>query len=272
MSGIIMPCMGAAGQYGDVRPSSVPSLNLWYNASASATVVNGVSINNFSGAVTNGTTISSWSDLSGAGHPANVNGGTGKQPTYAIPVQQGLGAVLYSSASGNNLDINPTSWSQNLSGLTVYIVARPTSLPGTLFPLVVTDTNFGIWWNGSNWTVGHSVSNYGTVSLTDDTSKFHIYGLVYDGTQSTNAGKLTFIYDLYEKALTFTGTVGTTTGTPSYWFFGGDNRGSAVNPTFTGQYMDGYIGEIMIWTRALTPSEQTAVEQYLNTKWRLGLT
>ena len=247
MPGIMMPVIGSIGQQGDVRLDKIPSLNLWYNASDTTTVVSGVTKNNFDVVpAVNGSSIGSWLDVSGSGHPSNVNGGTGKQPSYALPIQGPNGALQFTASSSNNLDINPTAWSQSLSGLTVYVVARPTSLPATLFPLVVTDTEFGIWWNGTNWTVGHSVGNYGTVSLTDDTSKFHIYGLVYDGTQSTNAGKMDFIYDLYEKTLTFTGTIGANTGTPSYWFFGGDNRGSAVNATFTGKFMDGYIGEIMI--------------------------
>lgn len=269
MGGIMMPIMGEIGQMGYVTPDQIPNLNLWYNASASTTIVNKVSQNNFSTAVTNGTSIATWNDLSGTGHPSNVFGGVGNQPTYAIPVQNNLGAVLYNAANSNNLDINPTAWSQTLSGLTVYIIARPTSLPGTVFPLVVTDTSLGIWWNGSNWTIGHSAGNYGTVSVTNNTNKFHIYGMVYNGSASANDSKLLFIYDLYEKALSFTGTIGANTGLPAYWFFGGDARASG---TFSKLYMSGYIGEVMIWTRTLSHAEQTSVEQYLNTKWNLGLT
>lgn len=269
MGGIMLPYMAEMGQMGYVTPDQIPSLNLWYNASGSATVVNGVSANNFSTAVSNGTSIATWNDLSGTGHPSNVFGGGANQPTYATPIQNNLGAILYNSANSNNLDINPTAWSQNLTGLTMYVVARPTSLPATVFPLVVTDTSMGVWWNGTNWSVGHSAGNLGTVSVTNDTSKFHMYGFVYDGTQSTNAGKLTFIYDLYEKALTFTGTIGTNTGAPAYWFFGGDARNSG---TFSKLYMSGYMAEVMIWTRKLSPTEQNSVELYLNTKWNLGLT
>ena len=184
-----MPYMSEAGQMGYVTPDQIPNLNLWYNASASTTTVNKVSLNNFGTAVTNGTSIGTWNDLSGTGHPANVNGGTGKQPTYAIPVQNTLGAVQYASASSNNLDINPTAWAQTLSGFTIYILARPTSLPATVFPLVASDTELGIWWNGTNWSIGHSVGNYGTVSVTNDTSKFHVFGLVYNGAGSGNAGR-----------------------------------------------------------------------------------
>jgi len=270
MGGIMLPIMGELGQMGYAAPNSIPNLNLWYNASASATVINGASVNNFQGAVVNGGTISKWHDLQNVAGDSNVNGGTGKQPTYAIPVQNSLGAILYNSANSNNLDINPAAWSQNLSGFTIYVLARPTSLPATVFPLTVSDTNLGIWWNGTNWTVGQGAGS-GTVSVTNDTTKFHIYGLVYDGAQTGNANRLQFRYDKAGKTLSFTGTVGTTTGTPAYWFFGGDNRGSSVNATFTSTYMSGYMGEVLIWTRALSSAELGAVELYLNTKWNLGL-
>ena len=265
-----MPYIGEMGQQGYVTPNQIPNLSLWYNASASATIVNGVSTNNFSSSVVNGTSIGTWNDLSGAGHPANVNGGVGKQPNYAIPIQNGLGAVQYTSSSSDNLDINPISWSQNLAGFTIYILARPTSLPGTVFPLTVTDTFLGVWWNGTNWSAGQSSGNLGTATLSNDTTKFHIYGLVFDGSQTGNANRLKLRYDRTGANLTFSGTIGSTTASPAYFFFGGDNRGNAVNSTFSSTYMDGYIGEVMIWTRTLTSAEQLSIELYLNTKWGLG--
>ena len=248
--------------------NQLPNLNLWYNASTSSTTINGVSTANFNTAVSNGTLISSWTDLTGLGADANVNGGSGKRPAYATPIQNSLGAVQYTSASSTNFDINPAAWSQNLSGLTIYVVARPTTLSG-LFPLVVSDTFLGIWWNGTNWTVGQSSGNNGTVTLTNDTTKFHQYGIIFNGAATGNSNRLKLRYDKANATLSYTGTVGTTTGSPSYWFFGGDNRGSAVNATFTTTYMDGYIGEVLIWTRALSTSEYLAAESYIANKWAI---
>ena len=270
MGGILMPIMGETGQMGYVVPSTLPNLSLWYNASASTTVISGAAVNNFQSAVVNGGSISKWHDLQNVAGDSNVTGGTGKQPTYSIPVQNGLGAILYNSANSNNLDINPAAWSQNLSGMTIYVLARPTSLPGTVFPLTVSDTNLGIWWNGTNWSIGQGAGT-GTVTVTNDTTKFHIYGMVFDGTQTGNANRLEFRYDRSGKTLSFTGTVGTTTASPAYWFFGGDARGSVVNATFASTFMSGYMGEVLIWTRALSTAELGAVELYLNQKWGLGL-
>ena len=266
-----MPYMGTMGQQGYVTPNQIPNLSLWYNGSANSTPINNVSTNNFNVTVSNGTSIGSWIDLQNVAGPSNVNGGTGKQPTYATPIQNGLGAVLYASASQNNLDINPAAWSQNLSGMTIYVVSRPTSTPVTAFPLVVSDTSLGIWWNGTNWSIGQSVGNRGTVTITNDTTKFHMYGMIFDGSQTGNANRQVFRYDKAAKTLTFTGTIGTTTGSPAYWYFGGDNRSGAAGGALASTYMDGYIGEVLIWTRALSSAEVTSVEAYINQKWGLGL-
>lgn len=270
MGGIFMPYMTGAGQQGYVTPSQIPNLNLWYNGSASTTTVNNVVTNNFDVTVSNGTAIGSWIDLQGVGGPSNYyNGGGGNKPTYAIPIQNGLGSVLYASATKENLDINPVgSWLKNQTGLTVYTVARPTSLPGTLFPLVVADTSLGMWWNGTNWSVGTSATNYGTSTVTNDTTKFHMYGLIFDGSQATAATKLKFRYDKTAATVSYTGAGNTTTGSPGAVFFGGDARASG---TFSQTFMNGYIGEVLIWTRTLSAIEQSQVEYYLNQKWALGL-
>ena len=269
-----MPYIGIAGQQGYVAPSSIPNLSLWYNASASSTVVNNVTTNNFDVTVSNGTAIGTWNDLSGAGHGANVNGGAGKKPSYATPIQNGLGAVQYASASSNNLDINPIAWFDStgatiVSGFTIFVIARPTSLPITLFPLVVTDNSTGIWWNGTNWSIGLTQGKFGTATVTNDTTKFHKYGIVYDGTQGGNAGRLKFIYDGIQQALTFTGTIPANTGAQAYMYFGGDNRGGAAGGALKATYMDGYIGEVLIWTRTLTAAELINVDGYISTKWNI---
>lgn len=269
MGGIVMPYMASMGQMGWVPPNQIPNLSLWYNASASATLVNNVSTNNFNTAVSNGTSISKWVDLQAVGGDSNVNGGTSKEPNYATPIQNSLGAVLYTSANSENLDVNPVSWLGSLAGFTIFVLSRPTTLSGA-FPLTVTDTSTGMWWNGTNWSIGVTAGNRGTVTVTDDTTKFHIYGMVYDGTQTGNANRLKFRYDRVVKTLTFTGTIPATTGSPAYFFFGGNNRSAGVGGATAGTYMDGYIGEVMIWTRTLSATEIASVELYLNQKWALG--
>jgi len=248
-------------------PNVLPNLNLWYNGSASTTTIAGTTYNNFDVSVSNGTRLSSWKDLSGTGHDANVNGGNSKRPQYATNIQNSLGSVLYTASNSENLDINPISWMAALSGFTIFVLARPTSTPVTAFPLSVTDTSTGIWWNGTNWSAGVTAGNRGTVSLTNNTTKFHIYGMIFDGTQTGNANRLKLRYDRVDQTLTFTGTIPAATGSPAYFYFGGNNRSGGAGGALAGTYMDGYIGEILIWTRTLNSSEINNVESYFLTKW-----
>ena len=55
-----------------------------------------------------------------------------------------------------------------------------------------------------------------------------------------------------------------------HMFFGGDNRGSVgAGNSLSSTYMNGYIGEVLIFTRAITPSEITSTENYIKTKWNI---
>ena len=269
MSGVLLPFFGSvAGRQGQPSPDELPSLNLWYNASSNSTDLGGVSTDNFSTAVVNGTSVSAWTDLSGTGHDANVTGGGGPQPNYATNICNGLGMVQYTSANSDNLDINPTSWINNLSGLTIYVLARPTNYAAQ-FPLASSQQSSGISYDGTNMQVGVD-GVFGTTSaFNKDTNECHIFGMVFDGSQTAtdtitqNYERLKFRINGIEQILTFSGTVGSTTGSlDSYLFFGGENR-----PGMTLGFMDGYIGEVMIFTRALNFAEQLGVESYLRQKW-----
>lgn len=266
MAGIMLPLFGdLAGQGQAIAPDKIPNLNIWYNASASTTTVNGVVDQNFNVSVTNGSSIGAWNDLSGTGHDSNVFGGTGRQPTYTIPIQNGLGAVTYNPANQNNLDVNPIAWAQSQAGFTIYVVARPTSFAAK-FPLTVTNANLGMLWTGTTWQVG-AAAGLGTVTPVNDTTKFHIYGMVFNGAGTGNAGRLQFRLDKVNQTLNFGATtVGTTTSaSATTFFFGGDQRNGTLG------FMTGYIGEVLIWTRALNQSELNGTEIYLNNKWGLGL-
>lgn len=104
------------------------------------------------------------------------------------------------------------------------------------------------------------------VTVTNDTTKFHTYGLIFNGAASGNANRLQFRYDKAATTLTYTGNVTANTGSINYFFFGGNNRN--VGDT-QGTFMDGYIGEVLIWTRALNSSEILAAETYIANKWAI---
>lgn len=273
MGGILMPYMAAAGQGGKTAPNQIPNLSLWYNASASQSTVNGVLTNNFqTNPLTDGTEVTKWKDLAATAGDANpyVAGG-GSGPLYKTNIQNGLAALLYASASKNNLDINPIgSWAKLQSGFTIYVVGKWTTLGASNIQIAVTDANLGHQWTGAYWQVGSAGGLATAQSTTISTSAWTMHGMVFDGSYTNanqalqNAGRLVYRYNKAQQALTFSANPGTqTSNTATVMYFGGNNRNTPKS------YMDGYIGEAMIWTRTLTPTEIAQVESYLSAKWNI---
>lgn len=271
MSGIIMPYLGFAGQQGYVAPSQIPNLTLWYNGSANQTSVSNVLTNNFqSNPLTDGTEVTKWKDLSAVGQDANVYGAAGGTgPTYKTGIQNGLSALLYASASKMNLDINPIgSWAKLQSGFTIYVVGKWTTLGAGNIQIAVTDANLGHQWTGAYWQVGAAGGLATAQSTTVSTTAWTQHGMIFNGSftdanQATqNAGRLVYRYNKAQQTLTFSANPGTqTSNAASVFYVGGNNRNTPKT------YMDGYIGELMIWTRTLTLVEITQVETYISTKW-----
>lgn len=271
MAGILMPYMGMAGQQGYVNPNQIPNLTIWYNASANSTTLNGVQVDNFqSNPLTDGTTVTKWKDVSGVGADANqYNAGGGAGPTYKTGIQNNLSALLYASASKNNLDINPIgSWTKLQSGFTIYIVGKWTTLGASNIQIAVTDANLGHQWSGAYWQVGAAGGLATAQSTTVSTSAWTQHGMIFDGSYTNanqalqNAGRLVYRYQKAQQTLTFSANPGTqTSNTATVMYIGGNNRN---NPK---SYMDGYLGEVMIWTRALNATEISQVETYLSSKW-----
>lgn len=271
MSGIIMPFLGISSQVGQIIPNQLPNLTLWYNASANQTKVTNTLTNNFqSNPLNDGTQVSQWKDLSGVGQDANIyNAGGGNGPLYKTGIQNGHSALLYSSASKSNLDINPIgAWAKLKAGFTIYVVGKWTTLGASNIKIAVTDANLGHQWSGSYWQVGAAGGLATAQSTTVSTSSWTMHGMIYDGaftnanTATQNAGRLVYRYNKSQQTLTFSANVGTaTSNTASVFYVGGNNRNSPLS------YMDGYLGEILIWTRALSGSEIGQVENYIGTKW-----
>lgn len=274
----MMPLFGdlSGQQAGVITPNQIPNITLWYNSSNNQTLVNGVLTNNFqSNPLTDGTEVTKWKDLSGVGQDANVyNAGGGNGPLYKTGIQNSLSALFYASANKRNLDINPIGvWAKLQSGFTIYTLIKITSLPASVRQIVVTDANLGHQWTGSYWQVGAAGGLATAQSTTISTTSWTMHGMIFDGSYvnagnqgDQNAGRLKYRYNKVGQTLTFSANPGTqTSNTASVMYIGGNNRNATLN------YMDGYIGEVLIWTRALSITEQGQIETYLNDKWALGL-
>jgi hypothetical protein len=267
-----MPYLGAAGQAGAAVITNIPNLTLWYNASANQTTNNaGTLVDNFqSNPLTDGTVVTKWKDISGVGADANqYNAGGGGGPNYKTNIQNSLSALLYASASKQNLDINPIgAWAKLQAGFTIYVVGKFTTLGASNIQIAVTDANLGHQWSGAYWQVGAGGGLATAQSTTISTSSWTQHGMIFDGSQTNanvgiqNSLRLVYRYQKAQQVLTYSANVGTqTSNTASVMYIGGNNRN---NPK---SYMDGYLGEVLMWTRALSAGEIAQVESYISTKW-----
>lgn len=252
------------------RISQLPNLEVGYTAG----VIDATTFN--SGVITSGTEITSWHNAGGlSSHDWNSQGG--KRPEWYSSIQNGLGVVRFNSTTTNtpsgedadtdeSLTINPVAYLQSLTGVTQIIVFRSLSTAAGTRYCCSTDVN-GFQWgqSGTTWIGGFAGATFTVDTLVADTA-FHYVTFLYDGSATGNANRLTIRLDGVPVTLTFTGTVGTATSAVSKYFYGGATGTSASNQT---NFWIGDIGELLIWTRALTTSEVLAAETYLKNAWAI---
>ena len=262
MGGVLMPFLGIGGS-NIITPGQIPGLNLWYDASVSnasyITTTGGV-------APTDNQPVNSWIDKQVTGRNANQTTPT-RQPTWQANEQNGLGVILFDGTT-DVLTLNPIGdWALSLPGQTTYVVIKANALSG--IPRV-TATNTGgyqFFWDtfwGCETAGGRAKSTFA-----GNTTNYQYMGMVLDGTQ-TNANitiqnnlRLKMRINGSPQTLTFSADVGTaTSGSATGLFVGADSQ-PVTNP------FSGYIGEMLIWTRTLTLTEQIQVETYLSDKWAI---
>lgn len=228
--------------------------NIWYDAASPSYFQPSNPVNN--------DLLAQWNDRSAAAHNASPQGGNSAKPKYVIPAQNGYGAVDF--ASGNNMQINAgntPNWLSAQAGFAMFIVAKlSTNTTGTR-TLVVSDTGgYKIQYGGGTWTVT-AASGTGTVAITANNS-YHIFALLYDGSQSGNASRLRFRYDAAQQTLNFGATtVGTTTSGAT----------KILNLAYDGStnYWIGEIAEVLLFTSAQNSTQVGLIEGYLKNKWAL---
>lgn len=260
----MMPYMGSMAQQGGiVIPSRIPNLNLWYDASVS----NSAYIQNSSGtAPTNGQAVKSWIDKLGNGRNAD-QATANRQPTWQANQQNGLGAIKF-DGTNDVLTLNPIAWSLSLSGQTTYTVVKLAAQADQMHVHATNTGGYTFNLNGNNW----ALETGGAIAVSDavsDTTGYHYLGMIFDGTQTNantttqNNARVKFRYDGVQRALTFSANANaTTSGSANTLNVGADDSGSA-------NFLNGYIAEMMIWTRTLNATEIAQVETYLKNKWGL---
>ena len=208
-----------------------------------------------------GDTITQWNDKSNYAHNANPTGGATKRPTYQTNELNSLSVVQF-DGTNDCLSINPIFDLRGTQKWSMFAVAKFTSLTGNRW-ISQTDTgDVGLYHNGTNMVVANA-SGTGTTTNTLDTTDYHYFSVVYDGTQSTNADRLTLRIDGSAETLNFGATtVGTQTSNLV------DNLNVGCDGADS-EYFQGFIAEYIVYYDALDGTEVGNLESYLTTRWGL---
>jgi hypothetical protein len=205
-------------------------------------------------------TVTTWKDNSGAAHDLNKAGSSSVKPVFRAAVQNNKGAVYFDGID-DSLNVNPIPFIQSLSQFTLFVVAKAGTLSSGA-ALTCSDTDgFKIFYNGTNWAV--TAANGTASSIVTPDTEMHIFTLVFDGTQTGNDNRLKFRVDRVSQSLTFSSNVNTTTSAAAAYFYAGQNSNGTA-------FFNGHMGEIVLYARALNPSELDSVEQYFINRWAIG--
>lgn len=257
-----MPFLGIGG-HNIITPSQIPNLNLWYDASVSSTstMLTGSGL-----APTNGQAVKSWIDKLGNGRNADQATGN-RQPLWRASQQNGYGTLQF-DGTNDTYSLNPIPWALSLSGQTTYVVVKLNAIVDQMHVCATNTGGFTFNISGTSWAIetGGAIAVSGQAA---NTTNYAYMGQIFDGTQTNanitlqNNARLKFRYNGVQQSLTFsTNANATTSASANVLNVASDDAGNA-------NYLNGYIGELLIWTRTLTFTEQLSVESYLSEKWAI---
>ena len=207
-----------------------------------------------------GDTITQWNDKSNFAHNANPAGGATRRPTYQTNELNSLSVVQF-DGTNDCLSINPFHTLRGQQKWTMFAVAKFTSTTGNRW-ISQTDTgDVALYHNGTNMVVANA-SGTGTSTNTLDTTDYHYFTAVYDGTATGNANRLKLRIDGSNQTLNFGATtVGSAVGTV-------DNLNVGCNGADS-EYFQGFIAEYIVYFDALDGTDQGDLESYLTGRWGL---
>jgi hypothetical protein len=219
-----------------------------------------------------GSAITQFLDRSGNGNDTDVQGTASARPTRALSQINGLQAAVFDGVN-DSISIPDDSTLQNIfdGGGTVFAVIRPESDGSSNFGRIIekgyswftsddnatnTDIKFAKFFTGDD---GFWVSSGRPLSLGEGS----ICILEYDADSTTNDADMAINGSdlILTEDATPTGTRDSDVG--SALFIGNRNAGDRA--------FDGAIAEVLIFNRALTSTEIDNIENYLSTKYNIGL-
>lgn len=190
-------------------------------------------------ALTDGSAVSAWPDVSGNGFAATQGTGA-SQPTFHVNQQNGLPAIVFDGVN----DCLTTTVPTTAQPFTIFTIANATGQP----------TNRGVW--GGTFGSNSLLTNFSTLELNSLASSGSAAPAGWHNmTALVNGGSSLLRVDGTQVA---SGAAGSSS---LLAFVIGEGAPGPFAPWSSG------IGELLIYTGALSPADVLVVEAYLSQKW-----
>jgi hypothetical protein len=222
------------------NPSSVPGLQLWLDASDSNTLYDGVDGGSL---VSADNPVLKWTDKSTNSYIA-IQPNSSYAPIRKTSVINNKDALLF-DGTNDYIDINNIPMSQRI---TAFVVWKPTNSPAYAFDSI-SSSNRVVFLNAQG------PYAYAGVDLRDTgdqlVNNWTVCSIVFDKTSSKS----------YVNSVLITGG---NSGLNNMSSLRVGSRYSLV------EYLNGYIGEILLYDATITDSERVAIEAGLKLKWGIS--
>jgi hypothetical protein len=238
-------------------PRRIANLGLWLDATVDSSLT------------FNGNTVSEWRDLSGNGRHF-AQGTAGAQPDGVTRTQNGRRVLDFDATrfmTGNAASLTTL---RNVPGATAVIVARldQTSRNGAFFNFsTAVGVSFARFQMGQSTTIGGTyvggrrldANSFAATPFSDNTNSQILTGVLNYSAASA------FIYS--NGSLQASNTSFQTSGNSDDTSHAAVSLANNSNTLSGSQPHDGWIGEMLVWSRALADLERQRVERYLGRKW-----
>jgi len=242
------------------NPRQIAGLALWLDASATSSLT------------FNGNTVSEWRDLSGNGRHF-AQGTAASQPNGVNVTQNGRRALQFSGGQAMNGNAATLNTIRNAPGATAVGVFKfnSTGVNGVVVNFgIATATQTGRVQVGQNSGVGGTYAGGRRLDANSFASAFYA--------DNTNARVQSGVLD-YANSDAFIWENGTLQASNTSFHTNGNSQDANHAGVVIGSnndapgslFLAGWIGEILVWPRALTDLERQRVERNLGRKWGITI-
>jgi hypothetical protein len=228
--------------------SEINNLIAWWETTSEKSFDNGAAID--------GAQIATWRDINPKSLVAlnMTQSNNANKPLYKTNVERGLPMLQFVSG-GNYFNIPNGTVPYGNSSYTVFIVVKPASCSGTCNILASgnASSNELNSFQYSSSAVKNSW-NSSELSANSVNNSLHIYSFTYNN----SAGRTIYID-------------GTSSASDASNSRNSANTSNYLGSNSSANGLDGYLGEVIIFERALKSEERKSVEKYLGRKWGITL-